>query len=416
MDREKLEEQNSWWFTGKVPEELLHKYRRELFHKLHQSMAKRQMLSIVGLRRTGKTTLMFQLMEKLLVDGIEKTNIIYFNFDEYAESLDDLLKTYREAQKKDFREGKFFVFLDEIQKLENWPNQIKKFYDLYPKIKFVISGSESLFISAKTKETLAGRLYEFVLKPLSFKEYLGIRGFELNLPTAKLRSLFLEYLENGGFPEMAGKHKAEIKEYVKSVVLDKIIFKDIVKLFGVKDTDSLRQLIEIIASNPGIYLEYSSIAKQIGIDRRSVKNYIILLKESFLIKILGNYRKGRAASLRKLKRAYPTDSSIIFLFKPVVDEQFTGRIVETAVINNIKSNSFWKNRHEVDFVVDGVPLEVKYQNKIIDEDYEGVREFMRKFSVDRGVLITKNDEEKIKVPEGKIELIPIWKFLLDLED
>ncbi len=413
MDREKLEEQNGWWFTGKVPEELLQKYKRALYKKLYGSLHKRQILSIVGLRRTGKTTLMFQLIEKLLEGGTEKTSILYFNFDEFVESLDDLLATYREAKKKDFREQKVFVFLDEIQKLENWPNQIKKFYDLYPKIKFVISGSESLFISTKTREHLAGRLYEFTLMPLSFKEYLGIRGFEPNLPAAKLRSLFLEYLENGGFPEMAGKSRAEVNEYVKSVVLDKIIFKDIVKLFGVRDTDSLRQLIEIIAANPGIYLEYNSLAKQLGIDRRSVRNYVILLKESFLIKILGNYRRGRAASLRKIKRAYPTDSSIIFLFKPMVDEQFIGRIVETVVINSMSSNSFWRNSHEVDFVADGVPIEVKHQNKIIDKDYEGLREFMRKFSVEKGVLLTKNNEEKIKVPEGKIELVPVWKFLLE---
>ena len=413
MKRERLEEFNGWWFTGKVPDELSQEYRRALFYELAANLPKRPILSIVGLRRTGKTTLMFQLMQNLLEQKTPKDNILYFNFDEYAEGIDELLDSYRETQNKDFRADRTYVFLDEIQKVNDWANQIKKYHDLYPKIKFVVSGSESLFIAAKAKETLAGRLREFVLKPLSFKEFLEIKGLQPHLPVARLKALFIEYVENGGFPEMAGKQKTEVKEYVKSVVLDKIVFKDIVKLFGVKDTDTLRQLIEIIATNPGMYIEYQSLAQQLGKDRRSIKNYVMLLKESFIIRILGNYRKGAVPSLRKTKRVYPVDSSIIFAFKPVIDDQFMGRVVETAVINHLDAYTFWRNSHEVDAVLNGVPIEVKYQNKIIDKDLSGLREFMRKFSARRGVMVTKSEEGKVKTGEGEIVMTPAWKFLLN---
>ena len=411
MKREILEEFNSWWFTGKVPEELLQKYRRTLFRQVIDSINKRQINSIVGLRRTGKTTLIFQIIDRLLEEKVEKTNILYFNFDEYVESLDELLNSYKEMQRKELREDKVYIFLDEIQKLNNWENQIKKLYDLYPKIKFVVSGSESLFVTTKTKETLAGRIYEFLLKPLSFKEFIEIKGLQTNLPETRLRTLFAEYIENGGFPEIIGKSKEERKEYVKSVVLDKIIFKDIVKLFGIKDTDTLKHLMEIISTNPGMYLEYQSLAQELGKDRRSIKSYIQLLNESFLIKFFGNYRKGKAASLRKIKRVYPVDSSIIYTFKSIIDDQFTGKIVESIVANNIETNIFWKDKYEVDFVLDGIPIEVKYKSKIIARDLEGIREFMRKFSVKKGIMLTK-EEGKIKVEEGEIFLIPIWKFLL----
>src|SRR3989304_5504432 len=128
------------------------------------------------------------------------------------------MDTYRELKSKDLRNDKVYLFLDEIQKLSDWPNQLKKYYDLYPKIKFFVSGSESLFIASKTKETLAGRINEFRLNPLSFEEYTEIKDVA-SLPSAKMKALFSEYLENGGFPEVIGKNKREIKDYVRSVVL-----------------------------------------------------------------------------------------------------------------------------------------------------------------------------------------------------
>ncbi len=411
MNKERMEDFNGWWFSGRVHEDLLQAYKRDMFHKLVGDLGKRQMLSIVGLRRTGKTTLMFQMIEHLLGGGLDKSNILYFNFDEYAESLDEVLDTYRQLQRKDLRLEKTYVFLDEIQKLGGWPDQIKKYYDLYPKVKFVISGSESLFISTGTKETLAGRLREFTLSTLSFKEFMGIRGVKPEAPITQRKALFTEYVENGGFPEMIGKDKAEIREYVKSIVLDKVIYKDIVKLFGIKDTDALRQIIEIIASNPGMYLEYNSLAQKLGKDRRSIRNYVALLEESFLVRLMGNYRKGRAASVRKVKRIYPSDNSIITAFKSLIDDDFMGKMVETAVVNNLQPDAFWKNSHEVDIVLEGNPIEVKYQNMIISKDMEGLREFMRKFSAKEGVLLTKNEEKNVSVGEGQIHIIPVWKFL-----
>lgn len=411
MNQEHLEEFNEWWFTGKVAAELLQSYKREMFQLLADNMGKRQILSIVGLRRTGKTTLMLQLIQKLLDEGTLKDDILYFNFDEYVENLDDVLGAYRETRNKDFRAGKVFIFLDEIQKLKDWANQVKKYYDLYPQLKFVISGSEGLFIAAKSKETLAGRLYEFVLKLLSFKEFIAIKGVGQDSQTTKLKAVFSEYAETGGFPELVGRQN-EMKEYVKSVVLDKVIFKDMATFFGIRDTETVRQLVEIIASNPGMYLDYVSLAQQLDKDRRSIKNYVMLLKESFLITILWNYRKGTTSRLRKLKRAYPVDSSIILAFKPVIDEQFMGRVVETIIVNCLNASNFWKNGHEIDAVTEGRPVEVKYQNKITDQDFAGLREFMKRFSVKNAVLVTKDTEGNAKFPEGEIELIPAWKFVL----
>ena len=88
-------------------------------------------------------------------------------------------------------------------------------------------------------------------------------------------------------------------------------------------------------------------------------------------------------------------------------------MAETAVVNNLKAVSFWKNGNEVDVVHNNMPIEVKYQEKIKPEDLKSIIEFMKRFKVKNGMLITKNEEKEIKVKEGKIKFIPLWKWLLE---
>ena len=142
----------------------------------------------------------------------------------------------------------------------------------------------------------------------------------------------------------------------------------------------------------GMYIDYQSLSRQFGKDRRVIKDYISYLQESFLISMLGNYRKGNAATLRKRKRAYPTDNAIIYLYKREIDDAFFGRMVESAAINKAKASTFWKNSNEIDMVCEDVPIEVKYQERIDKNDLKPVEEFMKRFGKKEGVIITKKDE------------------------
>lgn len=415
MKKDALEEFNPWWFTGKVPKDLLKEYRREAFNEVIKRLNRKQIVSVTGLRRVGKTTLIYQAVQYLMDKNVEASNILYFSFDETIKGLNDLIDTYRETQGKDFRKNRIYIFLDEIQKLENWQNQLKKYYDLYPKICFTISGSESLFIKTKSIETLAGRVYELQMPTLSFREFLEIQGMNPDkMPVLKIKTLFREYIEKGGLPEIVyEKNRDEIKRYVRSSIIDKILFRDILVLTGIRDPEILKTILETIAANPGMQLEYQSLAQQLERDRRTISNYITWLREAFLIKILENYRKGRLAAMRKNKRAYIADNSVIIAFKQNIDDAFFGRLVENAVINVLDARFFWKNRHDVDAVVEGIPAEVKFKNKISNSELKGVREFMRKFKIGKGIIVTKDDEKKITVSEGKIFFIPAWKLSLN---
>ncbi len=412
---QKLEEYNLWWTGKPVDPNLALAFKRTQFSAIAPQLEKRFILALVGLRRTGKTTVVYQLIEHLLNKKVAPQHILFFSFDEHLTTLADILEQHREIHTLDYREQRVYVFLDEIQKCSDWEHQLKKYYDLYPKLKFVVSGSESLFLRKKTKETLAGRLFEFSFRPFSFKEYIEFK----NIPVEQQKyetiiiPLLRHYVLWGGFPETFHlDSQKEFQEYIRSLVVDKIIYKDIPLLYGIEDPYFLQILLELICTNPGMYIDYQSLSKQLGKDRRVIKDYLIYLQQSFLIRLLGNYRKGSIALLRKRKKAYPTDNGLIYLHKPSQDETFMGSAAETLVANSIQATAFWQNGTEVDFIFQGQPIEVKYQESIRAEDLKGVRAFMRKFNVATGVVITKKTEEVIVEEEGTITLIPLWKWLL----
>ena len=415
MEKSILEEFNHWWIKKEVDPDLALPFKRDTYLEIEKSLDNKFIIALVGLRRVGKTITIYQLIQRLIEEKKEITNILFFSFDETSAKLGDIVNTYKEIYGKDFREEKIFIFLDEIQKCANWENEIKKYYDLYPKLKFIISGSESLFIRKKTKETLAGRIFEFTLTPFTFREYLrfnNIKEEDFKYET-KIKPLFLKFVERGGVPETFSFEKErEFKEYVRALVVDKIVYKDIPRIFKIEEPDFLKILLELIATNPGIYIDYQSLSRQFEKDRRVIKDYIEYLRESFLIKMLRNYRKG-STTLRKRKRAYPADNALIYLYKTRIEEGFFGRMVETIVVNKIGAISFWRNGNEIDVVHDDVPIEVKYKEKITLEDFKPIREFMRKFGKKEGIMLTKNQEKQVKLDEGVIKLIPVWKWLLN---
>src|SRR3989338_2377358 len=242
MERAKLEEFNHWWTSGKVDAELALTFKRDIYPEIEKQLDKRFILALVGLRRVGKTTIMYQIMQKLIGSKTDKTAILFFSFDEVSAKLAEVLETYNDIHNKGFREEKIYVFLDEIQKCSGWENELKKYYDLYPKLKFVISGSESLFIRRKTKETLAGRIFEFTLTPFTFEEYLkfnGVKRDEFKYET-KVRPFFLRFAERGCFPEtFSFERETDFKEYIRTLVVDRIIYKDIPKSFKIEDPEFL---------------------------------------------------------------------------------------------------------------------------------------------------------------------------------
>ena len=272
-----------------------------------------------------------------------------------------------------------------------------------------------MFIKKKSKETLAGRIFEFKIEVLSFKEFLRFKGKKfqnIKLYEKEIARLFEEYKLTQGFPELVNiKDKEIIKKYIKESIIEKVIYRDIVTLFNIKDVSLLESLLNIFMENPGQIIELSELGKELQITRQTLSNYMRYLEESFLIRKLYNYSRNQRKTERKLKKYYPTILSPDLLFKE--DNYSKSKAFEGILVNQLNAEYFWRDpyKNEVDIVIDQDkprPIEIKY-GKI---EIKSLLSFMKKFNVNEGYIISFNQEKSLEHDNKKITIIPAFKFLL----
>ena len=379
--------------------------KRFLFWEVEKFLGKKFIVSIVGLRRTGKTTIMRQLIDKLIDEGVPRHSILAYSFDSPSE-LEEVMDEYVRVSGKSFGKDQIYLFLDEVQKLEDWQDKIKIFYDNYPKLKIVVSGSSSLSIRKKS-ESLAGRIMEFHLEPLSFREYLLFRGKEgmLERPAMfgrELQKLLESYLSRQ-FIEIIEEDAETARKYVDTLIR-KIIFEDIPGVYPVEQPQVLLSVVQIVANNPGMLLDYKSLSNDLKVNEKTLSNYVEFLEQAYLLHKSYNYSKNRLTSEKKLKKAYLKTTS----FCEFSDRNLP-KIVENCIVTQTKTRFFWRKTHEVDCVTeDGTPVEVKYRDDIQQNELRGLEKFREVFKTKKGVVVTRGLDAK----RMGTEFIPAWKFLL----
>ncbi len=429
MKIEELAKFNEWWETGRVDEKNLEKYRRYLFHKILKFVEDRQIILITGLRRVGKTSLLYQIIDALLEKGTDKKNIFYFSFDEKEFDFKDVLETYKmEVLRRNFKEvDKIYLFLDEIQKIDDWENKVKVFYDVYPNVKFFLSGSASLILSKKAKESLAGRMYEFVLKPFTFREFLEMKGVKFGFDDAKLLGEkialhFADFLIKGGFPEITEESDEEkIRSYVKLSVIDRIIYQDVPGQFGKTDIALLENLTGLFLKNPGFVLNFDNLAKTMRRDRKTLMSYIHYLRFSLLINFVSNFRVSVLATSRKNRKVYPAASSLVFASYGNFDSGVLGGVLETVFCSETDAKYYFREgKNEIDFLImkdNKIAFPVEIRSKIHREEIIAYAFILNKLGLNKGLVLTMNSGFDEFYENGiKILVFPLWAFLLFAED
>ena len=231
MDLSELERFNTWWKIGKVRQSLTKEYKRIVYNQIMKYIDKRLIILLYGLRRMGKTTIMYQIISELL-EHTEGKNILYFSFDEYAYSIDDVLNEYQNSvlhKTFDNTEKNVYIFLDEIQKLQRWEDKIKIYYDLYPNLKFILSESASVSLRKKSDESLAGRIITTAVEPLNFTEFLEMNGLNVikikenpDLYKRDIMPLLDRYIKYGTFPELSRNEDDDYARlYIRETVIDR---------------------------------------------------------------------------------------------------------------------------------------------------------------------------------------------------
>jgi predicted AAA+ superfamily ATPase len=434
---------NHWWRENQVNPTLLGKPRKAL-KELLPYLDKRQVLVLKGLRRVGKTTLFYQLIDYLLKEKhVSPYQILYFSFDEEVEEIEEILQFYaKEILKEDIlkTKTKCYLFFDEIQKLKNWPNKIKILYDLYPNLKIFISGSASLGLIKGTKESLAGRSFEFEIHPLDFKEYIKFREITYDEKRVGIfKDTFMRefnlYLNNSGFIEMIDEEDPEIiRRYFKESIIERVVYRDIPEHFTINNTGLLYQILNIIASQPGMLVEYKNIGSDLKRDQRTIAQYFEYLRWSFLLKPVYRFSRNFLTSEKKLKKYYLTFPALTLALAGQPSQETKGKVIENLLVSLTGGNFFYRSasKEEVDIILEPqkislgslglegkervIPLEIKYSNKIYPKDLRGLRSFMKKYKVKQGYLISKDIEEEPKFNWGRIFIIPAWKFLLKIKN
>lgn len=410
---EAIKETNKWWRDGFRAE-----YNdREIYNEIRKFIETKQILAFTGLRRVGKTVIMLKIVNDKLTQGFDAKNIVYFSFDDFRDvRINDVINNYAKIMNRNMEHGKFLFLLDEIQKIKGWEEQIKRIYDNHGNFKIIISGSESLFIRKKSRESLAGRFFEFKISQLSFKEYLdfkgtykhiGINNFELY--KEELNRAYLDYIFCNGFPEIINEGKEVIKKYIKEDIIEKITYRDIPQIFAVRDVGILENIFNIILQDPGQIINIDDLSKSLNIARQTLSIYLDYLEKSFLIKKVYNFSKNIRKTERKLKKYYPT----IILPKLIEDGNF-GKVYETAAILHLDAEFFWRDayKHEVDIVLAKekiIPIEIKSGDNF---DTKSLFIFMKKFKLNNGFILTANKDDIINNQEKTVIVSPICKFLL----
>ena len=381
---------------------------------------------VSGIRRCGKSVFIYFLLKD--------KNFAYINFDDerlYNLNTDSILSSFYEIYGKDFK----FIFLDEIQNLDNWELFVNRLHRAG--FNLFISGSNSKLLSKELATHLTGRHISIELFPFSFREYLKAANFKEDIETTRgvslLKKEFKDYLLIGGFPEIVVE-KEEPKIYVRELYR-KIIERDVIQRYNISYKKAFREIAVSLLSNPSRKISYNKLKKQFLIkSEHTIKNYLSYLEESYLIFLLNKFSYKPIEIEKSEKKVYVIDSGIINTLSTKTMTDY-GHVYENLVaIELLRQKAFnpslevyyWKNaqQEEVDFIVkEGLKIkhliQVCYDLSDTDTLEREIRALLKagKELKCKDLIIITEDKEGEKNAEwfgikGRIKFIPIWKWLL----
>ena len=443
---------DEWWAVGNVPKELVPPTKRRLFDELKMSWDDRRILCVTGPRRTGKSTLMYQLMDMLIREkNVAPKDILFFSGDDLDlrnSTLGDILRAYfEEVLKRDQRDSKCYIFIDEVHKLSDWQLWLKKYYDLKYNIKFVISGSSASKIQSSQKESLAGRIIEYRLYPLDFSEFLSFSGYPVaaKIPpqeltyeglceiisgygqkeTLRTRSLLDQYMLVGGFPEWFETNNVRLwQKKLADDVIKRVVYDDIAGQYDIRNPLKIEALLRYLASMSSQLYSYNSIANALKMDNEAAELYIKYLKESFIIFELKNYGSYER-QLKKNNKYVLMDIGIKNALERTnaINDNEVGNIMESIIQQHVSwladrvdaNVHYWREKEEVDIILalsNGiVPIEVKYRKTVDIGGLSGIVSFMSRYKLKKGLVITKDTLKSERTNDMELLLIPAWLFL-----
>jgi predicted AAA+ superfamily ATPase len=382
-------------------------HSRSIYTELKEHLLLKQVTVLTGMRRTGKTTLVKQLMadsdirQKIYFDLERIDNRELFAEKNYENIILALI------QKGIVFTEKVLIAIDEIQLVPNLPSVIKYLYDTYD-IKFLLTGSSSYYIKNRFNESLAGRKKIFEIYPLTFNELLRFKGIEMPTFTnfqdqpfiaatyETLKNYYDEYINYGGFPEVVLTDKLSDKTDLIQDILSSYINLDIASVMDFKKSSDCYKLIKLLAVRIGTRLDISKLTSFTELSRASIENYLELFEQSYLIRTIPVTANSPDREIVKAKKIYFLDNGIA----SISAELGSGSKFENAVFNQLRNwgeISYYqlKTGKEIDFVLNkNMAFEVKegaYSN-----DLSNLENLSKKLNINQCYVIGRHPNNLFK--------------------
>jgi len=395
----------------------------------------RQILLITGPRRAGKSFIMRQFAQELISEGVDRKEILIVNFEDprFVKRDTVLLQKIFDAYLENFApKKKPYIFLDEIQEVAQWEKWVYTMREL-DKAHIIISGSNAKLLSKELATLLTGRHLDMEVSPLDFREFLNFNDlkvkeiFDFNQAEDKIKSLFRNYLEFGGFPEVTLSDKK--KEILISYFED-ILEKDLIKRYKIRKLEKTKEMLRFYFSNISCSVSFSALGKNLELSTATVEKFSSYFQTAYSLFFLKRFSFKVKEQDRSQRKIYAVDTGLANMVGFRFSEN-VGKLAENIVFLHFKKQQalnlfleiyYWKDEKykEVDFVV-----KEKSQVRQLIQVCWDIADFTtakretsalllasQKLKCDDLLVLTNEIEKEEKVKGKNIKFIPLWKWLL----
>ena len=404
--------------------------KRQLVEKILPYLEEKEIIAVHGARQVGKTSLLEYLIEHHLPQMAPPANIFYFDLEDFIlldicnKGADETVK-YLKAKGADFSR-RIFLLIDEVQYLDNPSSLLKLMNDRYaPGVKVIVSGSSSFDIKRKFKDSLAGRIIDFELFTLDFKEFLEFKGAHYNLETAsaasaELKPLYEEYVLFGGYPAIVLSDSIDKKETKLKQIISAYVKKDIKDIASIRNISKFNALLQMLAAQSGGVMSIVELSNSLGLSKQTVQEYLFILESTYIIKTVRPFHKNIRTELTKMPKIFFEDTGMLnLLVNKMFSRVISGQLFENSVFSQLRRNMpvsdiyFWRmvKGREIDFILyfpaaDAyVPVEAKML--CLDKYFDQIEYFGKEYKSPAGYICCFDARTNDKRAVFPWELYPI---------
>ena len=395
-------------------------------------------ITVPGVRRAGKSSLLMLAVHKLLASGVKREQILWVNFDDERldrmpmEELDEVLQAYREMY-PDIELKDVYMFFDEIQNIDGWDLFVLRVFKSYCRNVYV-TGSNAKLLSSEISTALRGWTLDYEMLPLSFREFCRFKGIDahsyLESDKAKRYAAMEEYIHGGGFPKVVLSTDKSMKLHLLQGYFNTMLFRDLAERHAIKNIEALRYFLKRVMQNLTKTTSINAIVNDmrsngVSVSKDDLYNWADWAVEAYLFVRYPKYSRSLVKENQSLRKYYVIDTGMRqAVLMPQSEDK--GKLLENIVALELfrrrgadRKMFYWQDGRECDFVVqreEHVEELIQVTWDIEDEDtrkrgIDGIKEAAKGTKCDKLTIVTREQKETIEEDGFKIEVVGIEEWL-----